>query len=184
MACRAWLGLEDLKPEAKASSYLWGGLAWLDETMACFGWQMWTGLDAETQVAWVQLGTMYQRSPSGVSFRLGNGEQLTVMENGAASLLPVRETGRAPTISFSFTLPGIIPGGPEAESAIIVVRINKVEMTERALTPPSPTEILPNTEASPPFEPVGELGQPLQLLNTSNYLQYSQWDFKMPHRDQ
>ncbi|KAJ6501064.1 hypothetical protein C8R47DRAFT_1068053 [Mycena vitilis] len=78
----------------------------------------------------------------------------------------------------------IIPGGPEAVLAIVVARNNKVEMTERAQTPPSPTEILPNTEASPPFKPARESGQPLQLLNTSNCLKYSQGDFKMPHRVQ
>ncbi|KAJ6471119.1 hypothetical protein C8R47DRAFT_1200275 [Mycena vitilis] len=35
MACLAWLGVKNLKPEARARSSPRDGLAWLDETMAC-----------------------------------------------------------------------------------------------------------------------------------------------------
>ncbi|KAJ6483485.1 hypothetical protein C8R47DRAFT_1197278 [Mycena vitilis] len=35
MACLAWLGFKNLKPEARARSSPRDGLAWLDETMAC-----------------------------------------------------------------------------------------------------------------------------------------------------
>ncbi|KAJ7618178.1 hypothetical protein DFH06DRAFT_1144994 [Mycena polygramma] len=38
MACLAWLGFRNLKPEARARSSLRDGLAWLDKTMACFGY--------------------------------------------------------------------------------------------------------------------------------------------------